>query len=62
MRSLRQALRRWLKDADFRGVCGDALAKLPQAEREPWQQLWAAVEKTLRTATLKNAKEKKPSN
>ncbi len=45
---VRQKLQHWLKDDDFNGVRGpDALARLPQAEREAWQQLWADVEMTL---------------
>ena len=39
-----QKLRYWQQDADFAGVRGDALAKLPEAERHAWQQLWADVE------------------
>jgi hypothetical protein len=61
---VQQTLRRWQLDADFAGVRGDALAKLPEAEREPWQQLWADVEQTSRKASPENAKDKnrKPSN
>jgi hypothetical protein len=46
------------------GVCRDALAKLPEAAREPWQQLWADDEQTLSKASPENAKapNKKPSN
>ncbi len=33
-----------MSDPDFNGVRGpDALVKLPEAERETWQQLWADV-------------------
>jgi tetratricopeptide (TPR) repeat protein len=40
-----QKMRHWLRDLDFNGVRGpDALGKLPEAERQPWQQLWLAVE------------------
>jgi hypothetical protein len=45
---LQQALRIWKQDTDFAGVRGDALANLPEAERQTWQQLWADVEQTLR--------------
>jgi tetratricopeptide (TPR) repeat protein len=38
-----QALRHWQQDADFAGVRGEALAKLPGTERQPWQALWQAV-------------------
>jgi serine/threonine protein kinase/tetratricopeptide (TPR) repeat protein len=43
-----QVLRIWQQDADFRGVRGDALAKLPEPERQAWQQLWTEVEQTLK--------------
>jgi serine/threonine protein kinase/Flp pilus assembly protein TadD len=43
-----RTLRHWQQDADFAGVRGDALAKLPEAERQAWQQLWVDVEQTLR--------------
>jgi serine/threonine-protein kinase len=45
---VQQTLRHWQQDANFAGVRGDALAKLPEAERQAWQQLWADVEQTLR--------------
>jgi tetratricopeptide (TPR) repeat protein len=41
---VKQKLQYWQQDADFAGVRGDALAKLPEAERQAWQQLWADVE------------------
>jgi serine/threonine-protein kinase len=41
---VRQRMEHWQKDADFRGVRGDdALAKLPEAERQAWRELWANV-------------------
>jgi serine/threonine protein kinase/Flp pilus assembly protein TadD len=37
-------LRHWLTDTSFAGVRGpQALAKLPEAERQTWQRLWADV-------------------
>jgi eukaryotic-like serine/threonine-protein kinase len=45
---VQHALRMWQQDADFAGVRGDALARLPEAERQAWQQLWADVEQTLK--------------
>jgi serine/threonine protein kinase/Flp pilus assembly protein TadD len=40
-----QQMRHWQADTDFAGVRGlDALAKLPEAEREEWQKLWQEVE------------------
>jgi serine/threonine protein kinase/tetratricopeptide (TPR) repeat protein len=41
----------WLADADFAGVRGsEALAKLPEAERRPWQKLWSDVAVTQASA------------
>jgi serine/threonine-protein kinase len=45
-----QRLEHWLKDADLAGVRGDALAKLPEAECQPWRDLWVNLDKTLATA------------
>jgi tetratricopeptide (TPR) repeat protein len=40
-----QRMQHWLLDNDFAGVRGpDALAKLPEDEREGWQKLWEEVE------------------
>jgi tetratricopeptide (TPR) repeat protein len=53
-------MRHWLADPDFAGVRGDkALAKLPEAERQPWQKLWSAVADMLKRAQEKAAPEKK---
>src|SRR5262249_45761727 len=41
-------LRAWLGDPHFAGVRGShALAKLPEAERQPWQELWSKVAATV---------------
>jgi serine/threonine protein kinase len=46
---VRQRMQHWQQVQDFEGVRGpDALAKLPEAERGLWQELWAEVEE-LRT-------------
>jgi hypothetical protein len=45
-----QKMRHWSHDPDFDGVRGAALARLPQAERPGWQQLWADVAGTLAKA------------
>jgi serine/threonine-protein kinase len=43
--TLAQQMQHWLQDADFAGVRGpDALARLPETERPPWQKLWKEVE------------------
>jgi hypothetical protein len=40
-------LERWLRDPDFAWVSRpDALARLPEAERQAWHQLWADVADT----------------
>jgi hypothetical protein len=57
-----KTLRHWQEDADFAGVRGDALAKLPEAERPPWQQLWADVEGTLKKAGRSDTEKKKKSS
>jgi tetratricopeptide (TPR) repeat protein len=51
----RQALKHWLEDPDLAGVRGEALAKLPEAERQPWRQLWADVAETLARAQCQAA-------
>jgi len=41
---VRRWLQHWQQDADFRGVRGgDALGKLPEAERKEWEKLWAGI-------------------
>jgi hypothetical protein len=46
---VRQKLQHWQKDPDLDSVRGqEALAKLPEAERAAWQQLWADVEELLK--------------
>jgi tetratricopeptide (TPR) repeat protein len=53
-------LQHWLVDPDFAGVRGpEALAKLPKAERQPWQQLWGDVADMLARVRGKTAPEKK---
>ncbi len=51
--TVRQTLQHWQDDPDLAGLRGeDALAKLPEAEREAWRALWVEV-----ATTLKRAKE-----
>jgi hypothetical protein len=38
-----EQLARWQIDPELAGVRGAALAELPEAERPPWQKLWAEV-------------------
>jgi serine/threonine protein kinase/tetratricopeptide (TPR) repeat protein len=53
-------LKHWLEDTDFSGVRGvEALAKLPEAERQPWQKLWADVADLLARAQAKTRPQKK---
>src|SRR5262249_55734865 len=50
----------WLSDAHFAGVRGpNGLARLPVAERQAWQQLWAEVADTLARAQGTTAPEPK---
>jgi tetratricopeptide (TPR) repeat protein len=54
------SMRHWLADADFAGVRGaDALAKLPDAERQQWQRLWNDVGDMLKRAQEKADPDKK---
>jgi tetratricopeptide (TPR) repeat protein len=57
-----QRLEYWLKDADLAGVRGDALAKLPETERQPWRDLWTDFEKTLAGARGQTARKRKDEN
>src|SRR5207253_1431418 len=42
---VRQQMQHWQEDTDFVGVRGsEALAKLPEVEREDWRKLWAEVD------------------
>jgi serine/threonine-protein kinase len=53
-----ERMRHWLQDTDFAGVRGpEALARLPEVEREAWRQLWADVADLLRQARGKTAPE-----
>jgi tetratricopeptide (TPR) repeat protein/serine/threonine protein kinase len=59
-RALAGALQRWLTAPDFAEVRGpEALAKLPEAERQLWQMLWDAVAHTLARAQTTTVPEKK---
>jgi serine/threonine-protein kinase len=57
--TVQKSLRHWQQDADFAGVRGDALAKLPEAERQSWRLLWQDVEQTLKKAGGSDTEEKK---
>jgi serine/threonine-protein kinase len=55
-------LQHWLVDPDLAGVRGpETLAKLPDAERQPWRKLWADVAATLARARQTATPEKKPA-
>jgi hypothetical protein len=55
-------LRHWQEDADFAGVRGpQALAKLPETERQAWQKLWDDIASALSRVQVKTTPEKKPS-
>jgi hypothetical protein len=54
---VRQNMQHWQKDPDLAAVRSkEALAKLPEAERKQWQQLWSDV-----ATLLQRAREKKSS-
>jgi serine/threonine-protein kinase len=57
--AVQKMLRRWQQDPDFAGVRGDALAKLPEAERQSWRLLWQDVEQTLKKAGRGDTEENK---
>jgi tetratricopeptide (TPR) repeat protein len=53
-------LTHWLEDPAFAGVRGpEALARLSEAERQPWQQLWNDVTDTLTQAVALTGPEKR---
>jgi serine/threonine-protein kinase len=53
-------LGRWQGDPDLAGVRGaEALARLPEAERQPWQKLWDDAADLLARAQAKTTPEKK---
>jgi tetratricopeptide (TPR) repeat protein len=53
---VRQKLQHWQKDPGLASVRGqEALAKLPEAERAAWQQLWAEVETLCKKAAAANS-------
>jgi hypothetical protein len=58
--AVRDKMRHWQADLDLAGVRGpEALAKLPEAERQEWQKLWDDVADVLKRAQGKAAPEKK---
>ena len=55
-----QNLQHWLEDPDLARVRGpQALARLPEPERRPWQTLWDDVADTLARAQTKKTPEKR---
>ena len=50
--SIAQTLDHWQKDTDLAGVRGAAIEELPEAEREPWRELWRNVERLLESAKM----------
>jgi tetratricopeptide (TPR) repeat protein len=56
-----QVLGHWLADPDFAGVRRPAaLARLPEAERQAWRELWSGVADTLARVQTRTTPEKKP--
>jgi hypothetical protein len=59
--AIAQRMQHWLQDTDFAGVRGaEALARLPEGERQSWQQLWADVADTLARGRGDAAPKQKP--
>jgi tetratricopeptide (TPR) repeat protein/serine/threonine protein kinase len=57
-----EQMHHWLTDTDTAGVRGaEALARLPEAEREPWQTLWSDIANTLARAQAKKPQTKSDS-
>jgi tetratricopeptide (TPR) repeat protein len=55
-------LQHWLADPDLAGVReSEQLGQIPEAERQPWQKLWADVAATLARARQTATPEKKPA-
>jgi serine/threonine-protein kinase len=58
-----QRMQHWLQDDDFAGVRGaEALGKLPEAERQDWQKLWADAAATLARAREGGTPAEKPAS
>jgi tetratricopeptide (TPR) repeat protein/serine/threonine protein kinase len=58
--AVREKMQHWQADPDLAAVRGpDALAKLPEAERQPWQNLWNDVADMLKLVQGKDLPEKK---
>jgi serine/threonine protein kinase/tetratricopeptide (TPR) repeat protein len=57
-----KTMKHWHQDRDLAGVRGKALAKLPEAERQAWRELWSDVEQYLKRARHQgtNGTKKKP--
>ena len=46
---VREVLTHGQQDTDLAGIRGDAIAKLPEAERVGWRKLWTEVAARLKT-------------
>jgi tetratricopeptide (TPR) repeat protein len=58
--TIAETMRHWLADTDFASVRGPAaLARLPEAERRGWQELWSGVADTLARVQSQPTAEKK---
>jgi serine/threonine-protein kinase len=56
------SLQRWQVDHSFAGVRGaEALARLPEAERQPWRDLWGQAADALVRAQEKTTPERQPA-
>jgi tetratricopeptide (TPR) repeat protein len=60
---VRQQMQHWQQDKDFAGVRGpEALAKLPEGERQDWRKLWEEVEGLAKRAALTQPELIPPAN
>jgi len=50
---VQRSIQHWQQDADFIGVRGDAISKLPEPEREEWRKLWEDADAMREGATDK---------
>jgi tetratricopeptide (TPR) repeat protein len=57
--ALHRQMQEWLEDPDLAGVRGEALAQLPEVERQAWRKLWADVAELMARARGPAAAEKK---
>jgi serine/threonine protein kinase/Flp pilus assembly protein TadD len=60
--AIEQRLQHWQQNTDLAGVRGEALSKLPQADRERWHKLWTDVADTLTRIQEKINQQQNPAS